>query len=149
MPGSLSAASGLLVLLLVGGTCGLAGCSDDDRPTAAPTPAPAALPATTGSASSSTSAEIDDPPGMTACQLLLEAVGGAALMQPGVVNAIESASTTADAPIAEAAHRLASLYASAVAAKGGESEPDAVAAVSAAGTEMSEVCAASGLGTVG
>jgi len=148
MPGSLSAASGLLVVLIVGAACGLAGCSDD-RPTVAPTPAPAAVPATTGSASSTTSAEIDDPPGMTACQLLLDAVGGAALMQPGVVDAIESASTTADAPIAEAAHRLASLYASAVAAKGGESEPDAVAAVSAAGTEMSEVCAASGLGTVG
>ena len=148
MPGSLSAASGLLVVLIVGAACGLAGCSDD-RPTVAPTPAPAAVRATTGSASSTTSAEIDDPPGMTACQLLLDAVGGAALMQPGVVDAIESASTTADAPIAEAAHRLASLYASAVAAKGGESEPDAVAAVSAAGTEMSEVCAASGLGTVG
>ncbi len=59
------------------------------------------------------------------------------------------ASTTADAPIADSAQRLAAAYAGAVSARGTESEPDAVAAVSAAGVEMSTVCEQSGLEPVG
>jgi hypothetical protein len=91
----------------------------------------------------------DDPPGTNTCQLLVTAINDAALMQPGVVDAIARAGGTADAPVADAAHRLAAAYAAAVAAKGADSEPDAVAAVSAAGSEMATVCDESGLARVG
>ena len=70
-------------------------------------------------------------------------------MTPAVVDGIARAASTADAPIADAAQRLAAAYAGAVAARGTENEPDAVAAVSAAGGEMSTVCKESGLETVG
>jgi hypothetical protein len=70
-------------------------------------------------------------------------------MDAGVINAIVRASRTADAPIADAAERLAAAYASAVAARGLESEPDAIAAVSVAGADMTQVCDDSGLDTVG
>jgi hypothetical protein len=70
-------------------------------------------------------------------------------MDPGVVDAIVRASRTADAPVADAAERLAASYASAVAAHGSESEPDAIAAVSVAGADMTKVCDDSGLDTVG
>jgi hypothetical protein len=70
-------------------------------------------------------------------------------MDAGVVDAIVRASRTADAPVADAAERLAAAYASAVAAHGQESEPDAIAAVSVAGADMTSVCADSGLDTVG
>ena len=66
-----------------------------------------------------------------------------------LVDAIVRASRTADAPVADAAERLAAAYASAVAAHGQESEPDAIAAVSVAGADMTGVCADSGLDTVG
>jgi hypothetical protein len=77
------------------------------------------------------------------------AVDDATLMQPGVVDVIARASATADAPVGDAAQRLASAYAAAAAARGTDTEPDAVAAVSAAGADMSQVCADSGLDTVG
>jgi hypothetical protein len=70
-------------------------------------------------------------------------------MDPGVIDDIVAASDTADAPVADAAGRLASAYAAAVASKGGAKEPDAVAAVSEAAADMSGVCNDSGLDTVG
>jgi hypothetical protein len=95
------------------------------------------------------SMEVDDPPGSLACGALQQAVTKATLMDPGVVDAIVRASRTADAPVADAADRLAAAYASAVAAHGSESEPDAIAAVSVAGADMTKVCDDSGLDTVG
>ena len=92
---------------------------------------------------------MDDPPGTITCHKLAAAVANAALMEPGVVDDIVAASSTADAPVADSAHRLAATYASALTAKGSAGEPDAIAAVSAAGADMSGVCADSGLETVG
>jgi hypothetical protein len=109
--------------------------------------APASLEPATPSATSS--AAVDDPPGSVACLALQRAVARAALMDPGVVDGIVRASRTADAPVADAAERLAAAYASAVAAHGLEGEPDAIAAVSVAGADMTSVCADSGLDTVG
>jgi hypothetical protein len=99
--------------------------------------------------SASSPAAVDDPPGSLACAALQRAVTMATLMEPGVVDAIVRASRTADAPVADAAERLAAAYASAVAAHGQESEPDAIAAVSVAGADMTSVCTDSGLDTVG
>ena len=135
MPRSLPASA--LVLLLTG----LAGCSGDGHP--------AVTPATAAAVSPSNGAELDDPPGTLTCHHLADAVTGATLMEPGVVAAIVAASATADAPVADSAHRLATAYASALAARGEDGEPDAVAAVSAAGADMSGVCDDSGLETVG
>ena len=120
----------------------LSGCSGDAGPadSAAPTaaaPAPADPSAT------------EDVPGTVACRDLITAVREGTLMSPGVVDRVVRASTTADAPIADAAQRLAAAYAGATSAQGTESEPDAVAAVSAAGADLTEVCDESGLDTVG
>jgi hypothetical protein len=101
------------------------------------------------SASAADIPSVDDPPGLLACAVLRRAVTEATLMDPGVVDAIVRASRTADAPVADAAERLAASYASAVAAHGSESEPDAIAAVSVAGADMTKVCEDSGLDTVG
>src|SRR4051794_36346497 len=122
----------------------LAGCAGSPDPVAAP-PA-VAVPAPTASAGRPIA---DDPPGTATCGRLVTAIRDATLMDPGVVNAIVSASGTADAPVADAARRLAAAYASATTAKGSDSEPDAVAAVSAAGADMAGVCDDSGLATVG
>ena len=84
-----------------------------------------------------------------ACKALAVAVRDATLMNPGVVEALVAASTSADAPIADSAQRLATAYAKAVGAKGTDDEPDAVAAVSVAGAEMFQVCDESGFETVG
>jgi hypothetical protein len=70
-------------------------------------------------------------------------------MNPSVVDAIVAASASADAPIADAARRLGDAYRKALSSSGTADEPDAVAAVSAAGAEMSTVCGESGLDTVG
>ena len=91
----------------------------------------------------------EDVPGKTACVALVTAVRDATLMAPGVVNGVASASTNADAPIADAGQRLGAAYEAAVSAFGTDGEPDAVAAVSAVAVEMSRVCEESGLGTVG
>jgi hypothetical protein len=131
-----------LLVSVAAGLALLAGCSVGDQPAAAPTVAAAA------SAGASPS-EVDDPPGAITCRRLEDAVHDATLMDPGVVDAIVTASATADAPVADAAHRLAAAYASAVTAKGSDSEPDAIAAVSKAGADMAGVCADSGLETVG
>src|SRR4051812_11194456 len=130
----------------------LAGCGDNAGPAGTPastgptwlisgSAAPGGVPATAPSA--------DDPPGAITCGKLAAAITATTIMDPGVVDDIVAASNTADAPVADAAQRLASAYAAAVAAKGGEREPDAVAAVSAAAADMSGVCDDSGLETVG
>jgi hypothetical protein len=136
-------ATPLVLVLLVGGPA-LAGCSGSARPSDAPSAGIVAAPI-----ESSGSPAPDDPPGSNTCRLLLAAVGRATLMEPGVVSSIATASSTADAPVADSAQRLAMAYAAAVAAKGTAGEPDAVAAVSAAGADMSGVCDDSGLATVG
>lgn len=118
----------------------VAGCSGGSP---APAPAPA-VPSAAGSPSA-----VDDPPGTVACGLLGVAVRDATLMRPGVVDAVGAAGATADAPVLEAADRLAAAYRAAVASRGTDREPDAVAAVSAAAAEMSGVCADSGLETAG
>jgi hypothetical protein len=130
--------AGLALLLVAGG----AGCAGDTPPAAAPS-------ATATPSPSASAAEVDDPPGTITCHKLAEAVTDATLMDPGVVDDIVAASSTADAPVADSAHRLAAAYASAVTAKGSDGEPDAIAAVSAAGADMSGVCDDSGLETVG
>jgi hypothetical protein len=139
MPRSLSAVP-LLLFLLAGAT----GCTRSPQPIVSPSAGTA--PAPTGS---DDPAAVDDPPGTNACHQLRAAITGATLMQPGVVDSIATASSTADAPVADAAHRMAAAYAAAVTAKGSASEPDAVAAVSATGAAMAGVCDDSGLDTVG
>jgi hypothetical protein len=112
-------------------------CSDDAPPAAEPT------------ATVDASAAPEDTPGLDACSALKAAVANATLMTPGVVDAIVQASATADAPVTDAARRLAVAYAAATAAKGTDDEPDTVAAVSAAGADMTSICIDSGLDTVG
>jgi hypothetical protein len=80
---------------------------------------------------------------------LKAAVADATLMTPGVVDAIVLAGATADAPVTDAARRLAVAYAAATAAMGTDDEPDTVAAVSAAGADMASICNDSGLDSVG
>ena len=118
--------------------CGLvSGCSEDTTPAAESTPTvePSAAP--------------EDTPGLNACAALKAAVADATLMTPGVVDAIVQASATADAPVTDAARRLAVAYAAATAATGTDDEPDTVAAVSAAGADMASICNDSGLDSVG
>lgn len=88
-------------------------------------------------------------PGTRTCAALGTAITQATLMDPGVVGGIVAAAATADAPVSDAAQRLAAAYAKAVAAKGTPQEPDAVAAVSAAASDMSGVCQESGLESAG
>ncbi|TWG10682.1 hypothetical protein FHX34_107176 [Actinoplanes teichomyceticus] len=66
-----------------------------------------------------------------------------------MIQEITDASATADAPVADAATALARAYEKAVASHGSAGEPDAVAAVSAAAADMSQVCADSGLDAAG
>ncbi len=113
----------------------LAACGDGDEP-GSPAPAPSTL---------VSSAPVDDPPGLLTCRALAAAVRDASLMQPGVVQAVVTASRTADAPVADAAAALGEAYAKALASHDTQSEPDAIAAVSAAAADMSQVCADSGL----
>jgi hypothetical protein len=94
-------------------------------------------------------APVDDPPGTNTCKLLVAAINGATLMEPGVVDAIVAASSTADAPVGDAAQRLGAAYAAAVTASTSPDEPDKVAAVSAGASDMANVCDESGLATVG
>lgn len=131
-----------MLALLAGASAVLAGCSSP--PIVSPSAGPA--PALTGDDGL---ASADEPPGTYTCHQLRVAINDATLMVPGVVDSIVKASGTADAPVADAARRMAAAYAAAVTAKGSDSEPDAVAAVSAAGATMSGVCDDSGLDTVG
>ena len=91
----------------------------------------------------------DDPPGSIACARLGAAIAAGSFMTAGVVDGIVAASATADAPVADAARRLGDAYRAAVASKNQADEPDRIAAVGAAASDMSGVCAESGLQTVG
>lgn len=124
----------LLALALLGG------CSNGPEPTA---------PSSGGAAQGNTGTPADDPPGTLTCKSLANAVRSATLMNPGVVDGIVRLSSTADAPLADAAKRLAAAYAAAVNAHGTDAEPDAIAGVSVAGAEMTKVCDDSGLAAVG
>ncbi|GIM94578.1 hypothetical protein [Paractinoplanes toevensis] len=120
------------VLLLAATTTG---CGHDDDPVVTAS-------ASAGSASA-------DPPGSVSCAQLAVAIDAGGLMNAGVVDGIVNASRTADTPLADAAERLDTAYRAAVAATGKTDEPDKIAAVSAAASDMSGVCADSGLQTVG
>ncbi len=128
------------VLVVFGWMVLVSGCSHgaDVVPITA-TPAP----------STSDSSAVDNPPGANTCALLGAAIKRSTLMEAGVVDGINRASSTADAPVADAAARLATVYAVAVAAHGKADEPDRVAAVSAAASDLSGVCTDSGLATDG
>jgi hypothetical protein len=120
-------------------SCGagvLVACAGTPSPQVPAAPAPIVTP-------------VDAPPGSLTCGELTTAVNGATLMDPGVVDAIVRVSSLADAPLADSARRLAAAYAAAVTAHGSDSEPDAIAAVSAAGADLTRVCTESGLDTVG
>ncbi|GAB2596928.1 hypothetical protein Aab01nite_72380 [Paractinoplanes abujensis] len=117
----------------------LIGACDDAQEPAPPAPQPSIV----------TSVAEEDPPGAQACAALAQAIEDSSLMTEGVVDAVVRASATADAPVADAAERLRTAYGKAVSSAGTESEPDAVAAVSAAASDMSSVCSDSGLRTVG
>ena len=130
------------VLVLVVAVALQAGCGDD----AAPAPVASTEP---GSAAPDVSASADNPPGAITCARLAAAIERSTLMEPGVVDEIDRASDTADAPVADAAGRLAAAYSAAVNSSGAPDEPDRVAAVSAAASDMSGVCRDSGLETVG
>jgi hypothetical protein len=151
-------------MLLVGSASVLVACSGTPQPIVSPSggSAPAgnasagsapAGNASAGSAPAPTGSNgatiVDDPPGSMACGELKDAVTGATLMEPGVVDQIVRYSSTADAPVADSAQRLAAAYVAAVTAHGSDGEPDAVAAVSMAGADMTKVCDESGLETVG
>jgi len=113
----------------------LGGCTSDGVDEPAPSVAP--------------SAAAEDPPGALACGKVVVAVRDGTVMTAGVADAIRQASTTADAPVADAAQRLVEAHAAATGAVGTEEEPDKVAAVSAAAAEMVSVCRDSGLETAG
>jgi hypothetical protein len=117
----------------------LAGCGSEAGPAGVPVmESPSVVPSVS-----------DDPPGSLACARLGTAIGQGSFMTPGVVDEIVAASATADAPLADAASRLGDAYRAAIAANGKADEPDKVAAVGAAASDMSGVCQASGLRTVG
>jgi hypothetical protein len=130
------------VVVLVVAVVLMAGCADAAEPEpAAGSAAPSSL--------VSGSTPVDEPPGAITCARLAVAIERSTLMEPGVVDEINRLSGTADAPVADAAGRLAAAYAAAVNASGAANEPDRIAAVSAAASDMSGVCADSGLETVG
>jgi uncharacterized lipoprotein YmbA len=116
----------------------LSGCSSPE----------AAAPAPTVVVSPSDPAA-DEPPGTITCGHVIEAVRDGTLMSDGVIVQITATSTTADAPVADAARRLSESYQAALAAHGAADEPDKVAAVSARAAEMVSVCRDSGLETTG
>lgn len=128
---------GALVVVLLAAGCG---GKDHDVPAVSAAPSDSATPVASA---------VDDPPGSVACTRLAAAVAAGSLMEPHVVDDIAAAGRTADAPLADAAERLATAYGSAVAAAGKADEPDKIAAVAAAASDMSGVCAESGLRTAG
>jgi hypothetical protein len=154
MVGPICTAS-MRLLVLVGCLSALVACSGTPQPIVSPSAgsAPAASNGASGNAPAPTASDdaavVDDPPGSMACGELQDAVTGATLMEAGVVDRIVRYSGTADAPVADSAQRLAVAYAAAVAAHGSDNEPDAVAAVSVAGADMTKICDESGLDTVG
>jgi hypothetical protein len=125
----------------------LAGCGSATRTAVTPSSSASAGPAEISP--SVIESSVDDPPGSIACARLAVAIEAGSFMTPGVVEDIVSASATADAPLADAATRLGDAYRAAVAAKDKPDEPDKIAAVGAVASDMSGVCAESGLRTVG
>jgi hypothetical protein len=133
--------------VLIGTQLALTGCGHD-RPVPPSVPAPV---------SASVAAPPDVPtaeasgalPGTRTCADLSAAISRGSLMEPGVIDRVVAAASTADAPVADAAQRLAAAYAKATASRNTTQEPDAVAAVSAAAADMAGVCAESGLESVG
>jgi hypothetical protein len=124
----------LALVLVLGG-----GCSADES--GQPTPSSSWVP--------DDPSVTEDQPGMLACGALSAALNDGTLMAAGVADAIVTSAGSADAPIADAAQRLRRAYNSATVSHGTDGEPDAVAAVSAAGLDMLSVCDDSGLKTVG
>ncbi|MBM2618745.1 hypothetical protein JIG36_24615 [Actinoplanes sp. LDG1-06] len=134
----------IVAALLAGGAS--AGCGGaQETPPVTPEP----VPSTASVVPSVETSVVDDPPGSLACAALAQAITDSSLMNPGVVDGVVQAASTADAPVADAADRLLGAYGKAVSSAGTEGEPDAVAAVSAAASDMSSVCSDSGLQTVG
>jgi hypothetical protein len=145
-------------LLLTLTTCGTVTACGHDTPTP-----PSARPASPAAQSASPAAppQLSTPPGVPTaeasgalpgtrtCADLSAAISRANLMEPGVVDRIVAAASTADAPVADAAQRLATAYAKATRSKNTAQEPDAVAAVSAAAADMAGVCDESGLESAG
>ena len=123
----------------------LTGCSAENN--AAP-PVTTVTPVSSPSVAAS-GPDADDPPGAVICRQLAQAITAGTLMDPGVADGIAQVASGADAPIADSAERLVTAYRKAVSEKGTDDEPDAVAAVSAAGADLAAVCADSGLDTVG
>ncbi|MFC7532543.1 hypothetical protein [Actinoplanes sp. GCM10030250] len=141
----------VVMVFLAGGCSGGGGGVGGGAGNGAPEPAPGAVASPSGSAAPTTSsdaAQIDDPPGLITCREVAAALRDATLLDDGVVDRIRDTSATADAPVTDAATALAEAYTKAVAARGSADEPDAVAAVSAAAVEMSEVCGDSGLESI-
>jgi hypothetical protein len=139
---------GFTALLLIALT---AGCSGGDTPPASgpPSASGGVTVSVDQSAMSVDPSATEDVPGTTACAALASAINDGTLMQAGVVDAIVADAGPADAPIADAAERLGTAYRKARASAGTQDEPDAVAGVSEAGADMSNVCGESGLDTVG
>jgi hypothetical protein len=131
----------VVALSLLVGTA-LAGCGDD-TPVATPT-----TPAPQISAFVSVG-PTEARPGSAACALLVQAIEDATLMQPGVADAVVAASQSGDEDVAAEGRRLGAAYAAAISSRGTDGEPDAVAAVSAAGADMRALCVRAGLATAG
>ncbi len=127
--------SRLVTFVALALTVGLTGCAGEKSPRPSPSGPSAAV----------TPSPVDDPPGLLTCRHLAVAIRNASLMEPGVVEVIVAASTTADAPVADAATALGQAYDRALISHDTQGEPDAIAAVSAAAADMSQVCADSGL----
>ena len=92
---------------------------------------------------------VDSPLGVLACARSTAAIDAGSFRTPGVVDEIVAASATADAPLADAARRLGNAYGAASASANKADEPDKIAAVGTVASDMSGVCAESGLRTVG
>jgi hypothetical protein len=150
-----------VVIMIVAGLSGMmGGCGGGGDPVVSSPSADAPLPLGTDETSQvdgpppsvilpGAGATADDPPGTLACVGLTAAIKAGSLMTAGIVDGIVAASKTADAPLVDAADRLAAAYRAAVAASGKADEPDKIAAVGATASDMSGVCAESGLQTVG
>ena len=131
--------SAVLVLPL---SVALAGGCTDDPPKQ--TPPAAATPAVVDGSSS-----MNDGPGEITCEELATAVEYGTLMEAGVVDTIVTSAKAADAPIADGAAKLGTAYRTATESHGTEEEPDAIAAVSAAGATLMAVCDESAPDSVG
>lgn len=120
----------------------VAGCGGEPLAPISPEPA---LPAS----ATATATATGDPAGAQACELVEQAVQEATLMDPGVVDGILAAEAAAEPAVSAAARALRAAHVAALAARGGATEPDAVAAVSSAGVDMAAVCRQSGLRPAG